>query len=86
MTAMTIPAAALALGLIAAALFPSALRADPVTGTGGGPETTIYAPHRAPTGRTVPPGREGAPSTDPQERTPRQKALDPVLGSVCESC
>ncbi|KQT47926.1 hypothetical protein ASG52_10640 [Methylobacterium sp. Leaf456] len=60
--------------------------AAPITGTGGGPETTVNAPYRAGTGQTVPPGRDAAPDIDPNARTERQKRLDGVLDSICESC
>lgn len=60
--------------------------AAPYTGTGGGPETTVNAPYRAGTGQTVPPGRDAAPNADPTERTERQKRLDGVLDSICDSC
>ncbi|KQO43616.1 hypothetical protein [Methylobacterium sp. Leaf85] len=54
-----------------------------VTGTGGGPETTVTAPHTSTTGQTVPPGAAGAPS-EPNERTDRQKRLDRVLNGICQ--
>ncbi|MBO1022774.1 hypothetical protein IPV08_22710 [Methylobacterium sp. SD274] len=57
-----------------------------VTGTGGGPETTVTAPHTSTTGQTVPPGAAGAPIVDPNERTDRQKRLDRVLNGICQGC
>ncbi|WP_311275890.1 hypothetical protein [Methylobacterium sp. WCS2018Hpa-22] len=57
-----------------------------VTGTGGGPETTVTAPHTSTTGQTVPPGAAGAPIVDPNERTDRQKQLDRVLNGICRGC
>ncbi len=42
-----------------------------LTGAGGGPETTVTAPHTASTGQTVRPGGAGAPALDPSERTQR---------------
>lgn len=57
-----------------------------LTGTGGGPETTITAPHTAATGQTIPPGAVGAPNVDPSERTARQRDLDRVLNGICEGC
>lgn len=57
-----------------------------VTGTGGGPETTVTAPHTSTTGQTVPPGAAGAPIVDPHERTERQKQLDRVLNGICQGC
>lgn len=67
-------------------LAPAVAGAAPVTGTGGGPETTVNAPYRAPTGQTVPPGRDAAPDADPTARTPRQQRLDGVLDSICTTC
>ncbi len=75
-----------ALALCGAVLLPAGATAAPYTGTGGGPETTVNAPYRAATGQTVPPGRDAAPGTDPTERTARQKRLDGVLDSICETC
>lgn len=57
-----------------------------VTGTGGGPETTVTAPNTSTTGQTVPPGAAGAPIVDPNERTERQKRLDRVLNGICQGC
>lgn len=57
-----------------------------LTGTGGGPETTITAPYTAPTGQTLPPGSGAAPMLDPSERTERQRNLDRVLDGICDSC
>lgn len=74
------------LALGGAVLLPVGAAAAPYTGTGGGPETTVNAPYRTGTGQTVPPGRDAAPEADPTERTPRQKRLDGVLDSICESC
>jgi hypothetical protein len=57
-----------------------------LTGTGGGPETTITAPHTAPTGQTVPRGLIDGPAVDPETRTERQRNLDRVLDRVCTGC
>ncbi|GJE44134.1 hypothetical protein [Methylobacterium soli] len=57
-----------------------------VTGTGGGPHTTITAPHTSPVGQTVPPGAAAAPVVDPDARTDRQRRLDGVLGGICTGC
>ncbi len=73
---------ALGIGL----LLPVGAGAAPVTGTGGGPETTVNAPYRASSGQTVPPGRDAAPAADPTARTERQKRLDGVLDSICTPC
>ncbi|WP_051439726.1 hypothetical protein [Methylobacterium sp. 10] len=72
------------LGLSFLAGLPEARAA--VTGTGGGPETTVTAPHTSTTGQTVPPGAAGAPIVDPNERTERQKRLDRVLNGICQGC
>lgn len=73
-------------GAVALGLLTVSAAADPYTGTGGGPETTVNAPYRAGTGQTVPPGRDAAPRSDPRERTQRQKDLDGVLDSICQNC
>ncbi|MEH3145578.1 MAG: hypothetical protein PGN34_09550 [Methylobacterium frigidaeris] len=73
-------------GVAIALLLSGAAVAGPYTGTGGGPETTVNAPFRSSTGQTVPPGRDAAPDADPRQRTERQKNLDSVLDSVCETC
>lgn len=57
-----------------------------LTGTGGGPETTITAPHTAPTGQTVPRGLVDSSTTDPEARTERQRNLDRVLDGICTGC
>ncbi len=57
-----------------------------VTGTGGGPETTITAPHTRPSGQTVPPGASAAPTHDPEARTERHRELDRVLNGICRGC
>ena len=56
------------------------------TGTGGGPDTTVNAPYRSSVGQTVPAGRSAAPEVDPNDRTSRQRKLDPVLDSICRGC
>ncbi|WP_298956763.1 hypothetical protein [uncultured Methylobacterium sp.] len=73
-------------GAALSALLAGAALAGPYTGTGGGPETTINAPFRTQTGQTVPPGRDAAPEIDPDQRTDRQRRLDGVLDSICETC
>lgn len=57
-----------------------------LTGTGGGPETTVTAPYTAPTGRTVPDGAAAAPTNDPSVRTERQRDFDRVLEGICVGC
>ncbi|HEV7439050.1 MAG TPA: hypothetical protein VGN94_05410 [Methylobacterium sp.] len=57
-----------------------------VTGTGGGPDTTITAPHTSAVGQTLPPGTAAAPIVDPGARTDRQKDLDGVLKGICTGC
>ncbi|QEE40429.1 MULTISPECIES: hypothetical protein [unclassified Methylobacterium] len=86
MTRTSLKRAGLILGLIASPACLDAAQADPVTGTGGGPETTVNAPYRSSVGQTVPPGRAAAPLHDPNAWTTRQKDLDPVLGSICDAC
>ncbi len=75
-----------AVALLALLLGPAGAMAAPYTGTGGGPESTVNAPYRAGTGQTVPPGRDAAPQADPTVRTDRQKQLDGVLDSICDTC
>lgn len=57
-----------------------------LTGTGGGPETTVTAPYTASTGQTVPSGTMAIPTATPSERTEREKTLDRVLDGVCVGC
>lgn len=57
-----------------------------LTGTGGGPETTITAPYTTSTGQTVPPGRARRPEADTDARTERQRDLDRVLDGICTGC
>ncbi|MHC2002972.1 hypothetical protein ACYQR9_21425 [Methylobacterium sp. CM6241] len=57
-----------------------------MTGTGGGPETTVTAPYTALTGQTVPSGTAAVPTNDPSERTVRQRDLDHVLDGICVGC
>ena len=78
--------AGLVLGLIVPGFVLGSAQAGPYTGTGGGPETTINAPYRSAVGQTVPPGAAAAPVHDPNRRTQRQKDLDAVLGSICDTC
>ncbi|WP_236960861.1 hypothetical protein [Methylobacterium durans] len=80
-------AAARAIAGLTLCLAPTGLAAEAArTGTGGGPETTVTAPHTAVSGQTVPPGAAAAPTTDPGARTQRQRDLDRVLGGVCTGC
>lgn len=64
---------------------PGAARAA-VTGTGGGPETTVTAPHTRASGQTVPSGGPELGIVDPAERTERQRRLDRVLDGICSDC
>lgn len=57
-----------------------------LTGTGGGPETTVTAPYTAPTGQTVPDGAAASPTNDPSVRSERQRDLDRVLEGICVGC
>jgi len=86
MTRLSLKRAGSIVCLIVSPACLGAAQAGPYTGTGGGPETTVNAPYRSPVGQTVPPGRAAAPLHDPHERTERQKALDSVLGSICDEC
>lgn len=58
------------------------------TGTGGGPETTITAPHTAPTGRVMPRPR----SVGPQPRSDAPQKLEPefrdslLTKDICVGC
>lgn len=81
-----IPAVLAAAGVCLLTSGPVAAAATAVTGTGGGPETTITAPHTSASGQTLPPGAAAAPIADPEARAPRQEALDRVLDGVCSGC
>ncbi|MDR7039896.1 hypothetical protein J2X36_004674 [Methylobacterium sp. BE186] len=77
------PSTHYAAALLMTGLFLSpASASEAVTGIGGGPETTITAP----SGQTVPPGAASAPTSDPTERTRRQRELDPILDGICAGC
>lgn len=58
------------------------------TGTGGGPETTITAPHVAPTGRVMPrPGALDAQARGDAARTPAPQFKDSFLmKDICVGC
>lgn len=75
-----------ALAMVGVIASPAVGMAAGYTGTGGGPETTVNAPYRSSVGQTVPPGRNAAPSIDPNSRTERQERLDSVLDSICNGC
>ena len=58
------------------------------TGTGGGPETTITAPHVAPTGRVIPrPQTLGSPTGDEAGKKPEPPVKDSfLLKDICVGC
>ncbi|WP_238506330.1 hypothetical protein [Methylorubrum extorquens] len=58
------------------------------TGTGGGPETTITAPHVAPTGRVIPrPQVLGSPTSDEAGQKPEPPFKDSFLmKDICVGC
>lgn len=76
--------ARLALGLFLLAGSGAAQAA--VTGTGGGPESAVKAPHTRSSGQTVPSGGADLDLVDPTERTERQRRLDRVLDGICSDC
>ncbi|MCJ2012876.1 hypothetical protein [Methylobacterium sp. J-076] len=83
-----LPATLMSLALWGGAALPAAAQA--VTGTGGGPTSTVTAPHTAPTGRTMPPagGDAGAATAgdDRERRTPEQKTDDKITSGICIGC
>jgi hypothetical protein len=58
------------------------------TGTGGGPETTITAPHVAPTGRVIPrPQVSGSPTSGEAGQKPEPRLKDSFLmKDICVGC
>ncbi|ARO56440.1 protein of unknown function; putative exported protein [Methylorubrum extorquens] len=58
------------------------------TGTGGGPETTITAPHVAPTGRVIPrPQVLGSPTNGEAAQKPEPQFKDSFLmKDICVGC
>lgn len=58
------------------------------TGTGGGPNTTITAPHTTSDGTTKPPGDAEGPETSQDKRFQRriEQQDDKIEGSICSGC
>lgn len=57
------------------------------TGTGGGPDSTITAPHTRSTGQTVPSGRaDREMERRIDERTGMEKRDDVIDKSICRGC
>ena len=71
-------------------LAPSAASAQAaVTGTGGGPASTIYAPNTSSVGQTMPPtGAAGAATAgaNREARTAEQKEADKITRGICIGC
>lgn len=68
--------------------FASAETAPDRTGTGGGPRSTITAPHTTATGVTKPPGSGEGPAT-PAERRDLQRIErenDRIDSGICDGC
>ncbi|GJD36153.1 hypothetical protein [Methylobacterium aerolatum] len=78
--------AILVLGILA----PVSALAQPATGTGGGPTTTVTAPNTSAVGRTMPPagGDAGLATADENRRvrTPEQKQDDKITKGICIGC
>ena len=72
---------------VASSLSGQAL-AQAQTGTGGGPSTTITAPHTSSVGQTVPrPGGAGADNLgDRETRTANEKKDDQLMRGICIGC
>ncbi|KQP87868.1 hypothetical protein ASF55_08640 [Methylobacterium sp. Leaf119] len=66
----------------------SAMNHPAQTGTGGGPETTITAPHVAPTGRVIPrPQVSGSPTSGEAVQKPESQFKDSFLmKDICVGC
>ena len=78
---------AAALGL---AMPTAAFAGDPtVTGTGGGPTSTFYAPNTSPVGRVMPPGRGAGPESGAPNRdrpAAQQREADNIMRGICIGC
>lgn len=68
----------------------AALAQAATTGTGGGPASTVTAPHTSAVGRTMPPagGDAGAATAgdNRERRTPEQKTDDNITKGICIGC
>jgi hypothetical protein len=72
-------------GAILAAL--PALAQDDMTGTGGGPDSTITAPYTRSTGQTVPSGRGDREMEKRIDERSRMERRDDVIDrSICRGC
>ena len=64
--------------------------AQATTGTGGGPTSTVTAPHTSAVGRTMPPagGDAGAATAgdNRERRTQEQKVDDKITQGICIGC
>ncbi|TXN46470.1 hypothetical protein [Methylobacterium sp. WL7] len=75
-----------------AALLPvlanTAASAQAQTGTGGGPTSTITAPHTSSVGQTMPPasGAGAATVNDRRDRTRQQIEDDKISQGICIGC
>lgn len=85
MIARTLSAAALMAALTLSAAAEPAAR----TGTGGGAESTIYAPNTSSVGRTMPPAGGGGVRREPESRdreTTMEKKNDKIDTGICIGC
>lgn len=85
---MTRPIAIPGLTILLAILAADAALAQAQTGTGGGPTSTVTAPHASSVGRVMPPSRGtgAAPADETRERTPREAENDKVMRGICIGC
>ena len=71
-------------------LAPAAASAQTaVTGTGGGPASTIYAPNTSSVGQTMPPAGAAGTATagsSREARTAQEKADDKITQGICIGC
>ncbi|ACA20573.1 conserved hypothetical protein [Methylobacterium sp. 4-46] len=75
--------------LAGALLAPAAARAQSDadrTGTGGGPRSTITAPHTSSSGRTMPRGDDRALERGIEGRTREERRDDAIDGTICAGC
>jgi len=69
-------------------LATTAASAQAQTGTGGGPTSTITAPHTSSVGQTMPPasGAGAATPNDRRDRTQQQIQDDKISQGICIGC
>lgn len=77
--------------LVLAPLMPTLAAAETTpdrTGTGGGPRSTITAPHTTATGVTKPPGIGEGPATPAEQRELQriERENDRIDGGICDGC